>query len=121
MTVEFDEKQVGGKLARPLVMRIAVVGDVHGHLALLYAVLGRWQGETGRSIDLVLQVGDLGAFPGARGDRATNRPAARDHEERGFAEFAGNNPPPTLLDPRPPLVFIPGNHEDFGYLEAKRE
>src|SRR3990172_2001935 len=84
MTVEFDEKQVGGKLARPLVMRIAVVGDVHGHLALLYAVLGRWQGETGRSIDLVLQVGDLGAFPDARVDRATNRHAARDHEERGF-------------------------------------
>jgi len=55
-------------------------------LALLYAVLGRWQGETGRSIDLVLQVGDLGAFPDARVDRATNRHAARDHEERGFME-----------------------------------
>jgi hypothetical protein len=99
-------------------MRIAVVGDVHGHLALLYAILGRWQRETGRSIDLILQVGDLGAFPAARLDQATNRHAARDPEERGFAEFAGEAPPSTLLDPRPPLVFIPGNHEDFGYLES---
>ncbi|MGQ0701900.1 MAG: metallophosphoesterase family protein, partial [Gemmatimonadales bacterium] len=27
------------------------------------------------------------------------------------------NPPATLLDPRPPLVFIPGNHEDFELLD----
>lgn len=99
-------------------MRIAVVGDVHGHLALLYAILGRWQRETGRTIDLILQVGDLGAFPAARVDQATNRHAARDPEELGFADFAGENPPSTLLDPRPPLVFIPGNHEDFDYLES---
>lgn len=99
-------------------MRIAVVGDVHGHLALLYAILGRWQRETGHSIDLILQVGDLGAFPAAQVDQATNRYAARDPEELGFAEFADENPPSTLLDPRPPLVFIPGNHEDFGYLES---
>lgn len=99
-------------------MRIAIVGDVHGHLALMYAVLGRWQRESGRSIDLVLQLGDMGAFlPTSRLDSATKRHAERDPEELGFSEFAGDSPPPTLLDPRPPLVFIPGNHEDFEFLE----
>jgi predicted phosphodiesterase len=42
-------------------MNIAVVGDVHGHLALMYAILGRWQQESGRRIDLILQLGDMGA------------------------------------------------------------
>ncbi|MGQ0702351.1 MAG: metallophosphoesterase, partial [Gemmatimonadales bacterium] len=99
-------------------MRIAVVGDVHGHLALLYAILGRWRRETGKPIHLILQVGDLGAFdPGSRLDRATQRHAQSDPEELGFGEFAGPNPPATLLDPRPPLVFIPGNHEDFELLD----
>lgn len=103
------------------VMRLAVVGDVHGHLALLYAILGRWQRESGQTIHLILQVGDLGAF-GPRGglDRATQRHARSDPEELGFRDFAGPIPPATLLDPRPPLVFIPGNHEDFEYLERKQ-
>jgi hypothetical protein len=99
-------------------MRIAVVGDVHGHLALLYAILGRWQRESGQRLDLILQVGDLGCFPHPGLDQATKRHAERDSEELGFAEFAGEKPPATLLDPRPPLVFIPGNHEDFEYLTA---
>ena len=101
-------------------MRIAVVGDVHGHLALLYAILGRWQRETGHSIHLILQVGDLGAFgPDSVLDRATVRHAQGDPEELGFAEFARADPPATLLDPRPPLVFIPGNHEDFELLDHR--
>lgn len=98
-------------------MNIAVVGDVHGHLPLMYAVLGRWQRETGRRISLILQVGDLGTFlPTSQVDSATRKYAERDPDELGFGEFAGTDPPQTLLDPRPPLVFIPGNHEDFGFL-----
>ena len=98
-------------------MYLAVAGDVHGHLALLYAILGRWQRESGRSFDLILQVGDLGAFAsGSELDRATQRHARTDPEEMGFRDFARPEPPRTLLDPRPPLVFIPGNHEDFDFL-----
>jgi len=101
-------------------MRLAVVGDVHGHLGLMYAILGRWQRETGHRLDLVLQAGDLGSFrPGVQLDRATRRHAARDPEELGFGEFAGPTPPATRCDPRPPLVFIPGNHEDFGFLDDR--
>jgi hypothetical protein len=102
----------------PDLMRIAVAGDVHGHLALLYRQLGRWREQTGREIHLILQVGDLGAFgPDSVLDRATQRHAERDPEELGFAQFAGERPPATPLDPRPPLVFVPGNHEDFELLE----
>lgn len=98
-------------------MNIAVVGDVHGHLHLLFAILGRWQRESGRRLSLILQVGDMGTFmPDSALDHATKRFSARDPEELGFGEFAGDDPPSTLMDPRPPIVFIPGNHEDFEYL-----
>jgi hypothetical protein len=99
-------------------MRIAVVGDVHGHLELMYAILGRWQRESGERLDLILQCGDMGSYSSVdEADRATLKHAQRDPEELGFAAFAGPTPPSTALDPRPPLVFIPGNHEDFAYLE----
>ncbi len=101
-------------------MNIAIVGDVHGHLALMYAILGKWQSESSRKIDLVLQCGDMGAFlPTSQLDRATIRRKDDDPEELGFAQFVGAHPPATLLDPRPPLVFIPGNHEDFSFLEER--
>ncbi|MGQ0737136.1 MAG: hypothetical protein ACT4QD_26255 [Acidobacteriota bacterium] len=56
-------------------------------------------------------------MPDSTLDHATKRFAERDPEELGFGDFADPHPPTTLLDPRPPLVFIPGNHEDFAYLE----
>ncbi|MEW6207442.1 MAG: metallophosphoesterase [Acidobacteriota bacterium] len=103
-------------------MNIAVVGDVHGHLALMYAVLGRWQKESGRRIDVILQCGDMGAFTDhSHIDQATARWAEDDPDELGFAEFARANPPATLLDPRPPLIFIPGNHEDFIFLDEREQ
>src|SRR5438128_242316 len=101
-------------------MNIAIVGDVHGHVALMYAILGKWQIESNRKIDLILQCGDMGAFlPTSQLDRATIRRKDDDPEELGFAEFAGSDPPETLLDPRPTLGFIPGNHEDFLFLEER--
>jgi Icc-related predicted phosphoesterase len=101
-------------------MNIAVVGDIHGHLSLTYAVLGKWQIETGRKIDVILQCGDMGAFLAtSQLDRATTRRKDSDPEELGFAQYVGANPPATLLDPRPLMVFIPGNHEDFSFLEER--
>jgi hypothetical protein len=86
----------------------------------MYAILGRWQEESGRKIDLILQCGDMGAFlPTSQLDRATIRRKDDDPEELGFAQFAGPNPPATLLDARPPLIFIAGNHEDFYFLEER--
>lgn len=54
-----------GRYPRSLVsdaLRIAVLGDVHGHLTLAFRVLRRWQDETGLSLDLILHVGELGRW-----------------------------------------------------------
>lgn len=108
-------------------LEIAVLGDVHGHLTLVYRLLGRWQRETGRALDLILQVGDLGAFPPPfRLDRATKRFAESDPDELGFAAYHEGGPeadaffgPDAPADQRisADLVFIRGNHEDFEFLD----
>jgi hypothetical protein len=41
---------------------IGFVGDVHGRVFHALAALATWRAETGRRFDLVIQVGDLGAF-----------------------------------------------------------
>ncbi|XYI03622.1 metallophosphoesterase [Sorangium sp. So ce1128] len=107
-------------------LEIAVLGDVHGHLTLVYQLLRRWQRETGRALDLILQVGDLGAFPPPfRLDRATKRFAESDPDELGFAAYHDGSPEAdAILGPDVPpdqrisadLVFIRGNHEDFEFL-----
>jgi hypothetical protein len=113
-------------------LRIAVLGDVHGHLTLALRVLRRWQDETGHELDLILQVGDLGAFPPPfRLDAATRRFAERDSDELGFATYHANEGEaaevygPDALPHRAlaaELWFIKGNHEDFEFLEeAARE
>lgn len=66
--------------------------------------------EVGRAIDLVLQVGDFGAWPdAARLDEATQRHGGAGDFPRWLAARKAL--------PRP-TIFIPGNHEDFEYLLA---
>jgi hypothetical protein len=108
-------------------LTIAVAGDVHGHLTLLYRVLRRFEQEEGEEIDLVLQVGDLGAFPPPfRLDRATARFAEKDPDELGFASYyAGEGEAEEVFGPYAEearrfgadLWFIRGNHEDFVFLD----
>jgi hypothetical protein len=108
---------------------IAVLGDLHGHFTLAYRVLKRWEREEGRALDLILQVGDLGAFPPPfRLDKATKRFAERDPDELGFAAYYAGEPEAEeiLGDDAPPerrvsadFVFIRGNHEDFEFLEER--
>lgn len=108
-------------------MRLAVLGDVHGHLTLAFRVLRRWQDETGLALDLILQVGDMGAYPPPfRLDEATRRFAERDPDELGFAAYYQGDPEaaeifgPDALPARAlgcELWFIKGNHEDFVFLE----
>jgi hypothetical protein len=69
-------------------LHIAVLGDLHGHFTLAYRVLKRWEREHSLTLDLVLQVGDLGAFPPPfRLDKATKRFAEHDSDELGFAVY----------------------------------
>ena len=66
-------------------MNIAVFADVHGRILLAFKLCARWQRETGRRVDLILQAGDLGAFPDlARLDRATLKHAGDGPTELGF-------------------------------------
>src|SRR6185437_8365323 len=106
-------------------LNLAMLGDIHGHLTLAFRLLRRWERETGRRIDLALQVGDLGAFPPPfRLDKATRRFAEKDPEELGFGDYYRGGPDAREVfgdadDARridADLVFIKGNHEDFLFL-----
>lgn len=113
---------------------IAVFGDTHGHLRLMFQLCRLWQRHAGRHLDGILQCGDLGFFPDTtRLDKATKKFARNDQEELGFAEYFAlpapvqsdsvldatlNGDPDSLETVRAPVVFCHGNHEDFSALEA---
>jgi hypothetical protein len=93
-------------------MLICAAGDTHGEMVALYDGVSRLEAEIGRRVDLVVHVGDFGAFP----DPAHLDEATRKHGDSGeFRELvrAGARVPR-------PTVFIAGNHEDFGYLGRHR-
>ena len=102
-------------------MNIAVFADVHGRVLLAFKLCARWQRETGERIDLILQAGDLGAFPDkSRLDSATLRYAERDPSELGFLEYFTTARPEVeavLAKIRCDLVFVRGNHEDHEWLD----
>ena len=113
---------------------IAVFGDVHGHLRLMFQLCRHWQVQNRQFLDGILQCGDLGFFPNlGMLDKATMRFAQRDPEELGFAYFFRKVPPPAERDPllertlrgdpddlntvRCHVIFCHGNHEDFQALD----
>jgi hypothetical protein len=104
-------------------MNIAVFADVHGRILLALRLCARWQHETGETIDLILQAGDMNIFPNrSRLDKAAARFAAQDPTELGFmTDFyqRGTEPlvPETLAELSCKLVFVRGNHEDQGWLD----
>jgi Calcineurin-like phosphoesterase len=103
-------------------MKIAFFGDVHGCVlhALGAAVL--LQRHRGITLDALIQVGDLGAFPSAdRWDEPTRRFAATTPAQGDF--FRLLDPSPGLADgvrralaEVPPFTFVSGNHEDHAWL-----
>ncbi|MDO4877891.1 MAG: metallophosphoesterase [Neisseria sp.] len=103
-------------------MRFAVFADIHGKFLLPFKLAAHYQEKSGKKIDLILQCGDMGAFPdrGAM-DKATLRHAARDRDELGFsdgfvrakAEYAA------FLDRLGlDMWCVRGNHEDHAFLDA---
>jgi Icc-related predicted phosphoesterase len=103
-------------------MNIAAFADVHGRIRLCFKLCARWERETGEKIDLVLQAGDLGAYPhSAQLDRATIKHARSDPTELGFAEdFTQRREAVAEELERTsfPLIFARGNHEDHDWLDA---
>jgi Icc-related predicted phosphoesterase len=106
-------------------MNIAIFADLHGYLRLCFKLCKRWERETGERLDLILQVGDLGAFPDERWlDWPTRRHARRDPEELGFLTyFAHHNAEveTTLKSLQSNLVFVRGNHEAHKWLDQQEE
>ncbi len=112
-------------------LRLALFSDVHGRLRLVLHLLRCWQIAHRMRLDGALIAGDLGCFPDpARFDRATRRWVEKDAEEAGFAKyFTGRNAAvDAFLDETEgrgpfsavfcPIFFVPGNHEDYDYLES---
>ncbi len=102
-------------------MNVAVFSDIHGRLALCFKLCARWEVETGEKIHLILQAGDLGAFPDkSKLDRATLKYAKRDPTELGFAnDFAVyyGKIAELLQHTSAPMIFVRGNHEDHDWLD----
>jgi Icc-related predicted phosphoesterase len=103
-------------------MNIATFADLHGRILLAFQLCARWQHETGESIDLILQAGDLGAFSSMdRLDRATRKYAERDPTELGFLDHFmkyDKHVAARLAETTCPLVFVRGNHEDHIWLDS---
>lgn len=106
-------------------MNVAVFADVHGRLLLCLKICARWQRETGRKLDLILQAGDLGAFPDTeRLDRATQNHARHDPTELGFARHFTKKDAQVeavLAELDCNMVFVRGNHEDQNWLDELEE
>jgi Icc-related predicted phosphoesterase len=94
-------------------MLICAAGDIHGAMDRLYQDVLGFEASLGVRFDYVLHVGDFGIWPDpSRIDKAT-----RHHDGAGDfpAWFKENRRAPR------PTLFIKGNHEDFVWLDARRD
>jgi hypothetical protein len=104
-------------------MLIGFLGDLHGRVFLALAVLATWQRRAGRRFDLIVQVGDLGAFPRPVASDA-NPHLVADPAENDFSRLlaADGALADRLRQVRAELGravhFLRGNHEDFDYLRS---
>jgi len=111
--------------------RIAILGDLHGHLQLALCTLARWQRETAIPISAILLAGDIGTFTEeSQLDSATRAHAKNNPCELEFLTQWSMTPPPPWLDaifqPYPdglgltcPIVMVHGNHEGFAHLATR--
>ncbi len=101
---------------------LAVFGDIHGRIALMYTLTRLWEIHTNLQITAILQVGDMGAFPDLHQlDRATRKYAAHDLDELGFHQFCMRTSESVRYFEEaalPRTFFIRGNHDDFAYLST---
>ena len=102
-------------------IRLALFADIHGKFLLPFKLAHHYQQTTSKSIDLIVQCGDMGAFPDkGRMDKATLRHAARDRDELGFMDdFVHVKPPIAQFLDRLNLnmLCVRGNHEDHEFLD----
>lgn len=108
-------------------MRIAFVGDVHGHALHMLGALMMLQKRRGVRLDAVVQVGDLGAFPSVeRCDEPSRRFLADNPAQGDFFRLLDPSPRVaagvrTALGRLPRILFLSGNHEDHEWLARLHE
>ncbi len=107
-------------------IRLAVLGDLHGHLTDAYTYLEAWLKLSGRPIDAILQVGDIGALDDiSHIDQVTREIAEKDQQELAFRDYYNGSPEADrFLGPEGvfrgiPLIFIDGNHDDIDLLRYR--
>lgn len=105
-------------------MLIGFVGDLHGRVLHALALIVTWQKQNGRRFDMLIQVGDMGAFRDMSSlEQTANRHFALDPSQRDFVRLvqadAGLAEALSTLGGTigTPVHFIRGNHEDFALLE----
>ncbi|MFY0569268.1 metallophosphoesterase family protein [Archangium lansingense] len=97
----------------PESLLVVGVGDIHGRFRRVETWLDALAEARGRSVDLVLAVGDVEAFRHADDHR---RKAAKRAMPAEFAEYADG-----VREMKRPLYFIAGNNEDFEALHDAPE
>lgn len=101
-------------------MKIALFADLHGRILLAFKLIERLERERNIKIDLILQCGDLGAFPNPSNlDKATLRHARREPSELGFYHHftKKNKKIEEILEKVEAKIYsVRGNHEDHEFL-----
>jgi len=93
-------------------MHLAVFGDVHGNLEMMYRYVRNWEQRQNIQVSAILQTGDLGVFQwGGPLDKATTRYVRNDPTELGCADYIVGKKEASHL-----TLFVRGNHEDFNFL-----
>jgi len=104
-----------------VMIRAAIFADIHGKFLLPFRLCDRWQRENNQKIDLILQCGDMGAFPNVDAlDKATIRHAKNDRDELGFLDdFVVKDPEieAFLAKLNLDMICVRGNHEDHEFLD----
>jgi Icc-related predicted phosphoesterase len=107
-------------------MQILAVGDIHGRVFHLMVVLQSLRTREGICPDMIVQIGDLGAFPDPAGSGLLeNKFVKADPTELDFSRFLTSDGELAEALKRfraelgCPIYFIRGNHEDHAWLESK--
>ena len=111
--------------------KIAVIGDVHGHVQLALTVLARWQDTLGIKFEAVLLCGDVGSFTRDEELDSTTRRHGKTNpcEFEFLRQWSAASQPPWLsyifkpkgedgLGLDAPVIMVHGNHDGFSHLKT---
>lgn len=108
-------------------MKIAFIGDIHGRIFHAIAAIMTWQSMSNQNLDMIIQVGDFGAYPKPDEAMLSNKFVLEDPTELDFSKYINADPglQNDLIYIRRrlgcPIYFIRGNHEDFQWLNLISE